>query len=86
MMSAIFVTACEAPEGRTALFFALEIDPKKTMPYGLALKLPKNDDEHRFSWPCARGLGESSGTRKSRLKTHSNQKQLTNLKRPLRRN
>jgi len=68
-MSAIFVTACEAPEGRTALFFALEIDRKKTMPYGLALKLPKNDDEHRFSWPCARGLEESSGTRKSRLKT-----------------
>lgn len=47
-MSAIFVTACEAPEGRTALFFAIEIDSKKTMPYGLAPKLPKNDDEHRF--------------------------------------
>ena len=73
-MSAIFVTACEAPEGRTALFFALEIYSEKTMPYGLALKLPKNDDERRFSWPCARELGESSGTRESRLKTHHNPK------------
>jgi hypothetical protein len=29
MMSAIFVTACEAPRGRTVLFFALEINSKK---------------------------------------------------------
>jgi hypothetical protein len=38
--------------------FALEVNTKKQCRTGWRKKLPKNDDEHRVSWPCARGLEE----------------------------